>query len=61
MRRGYPNLPGTGFNFSFTLDMGRVTGKHITIGYGDGECKTRPHPAPLSCLKRPEMEEDNVA
>jgi len=32
--------------------MGRVTGKYTKIGYGDGEGKTRPHPAPLSCLNQ---------
>jgi len=52
MRRGYLNPSGTGmrFNFSSPLDMGRVTGKYMRIGYGDGECQTRPHPAPLPCL-----------
>ncbi|KEH42221.1 hypothetical protein MTR_1g064310 [Medicago truncatula] len=53
MGRGYPNPSGTGmgFNFSFPLGMGRVTGKYMRIGYGDGEGKTRPHPASLPCLK----------
>jgi len=41
---------GMGFTFSSPLGMGRVTGKYMRIGYGDGECKTRPHPAPLPCL-----------
>jgi len=52
MGRGYPNPSGTGmgFNFSSPLGMGRITGKYMRIGYGDGECKTRPHPAPLPCL-----------
>jgi len=52
MRRGYPNPSrmGMGFNFSSSLDMGRVTGKYIRIGYGDEECKTRPHLTPLPCL-----------
>jgi len=50
--RGYPNLSGTGmgFNFSSLLGMGRVTGKYIRTEYGDMECKTHPHPAPLPCL-----------
>ena len=49
---GIPELVGNenGFNFSSPLGMGRVTGKYIRIGYGDGECKTRPHPAPMPCL-----------
>ena len=38
------------FNFSSSLGMGRVTGKYMRIRYEDGECKTRPHPAPLPCL-----------
>jgi len=51
---GYPNPLGTGirFNFSSPLGMGRVTGKYMRIGYGDGEGKTRPHSASLSCLLR---------
>jgi len=36
--------------FLISLGMARVTGKYIRIGYGDGECKTRPHPAPMPCL-----------
>jgi len=38
------------FNFSSPLDMGRVTDKYIEVGNGDGEGKTRSHPAPLPCL-----------
>jgi len=30
--------------------MSRVMGKYMRIGYGDGEGKTCPHSAPLSCL-----------
>jgi len=43
---------GTGmrFNFSSPLGMGRVAGKYMRIGYGDGEGKTRAHPALLPCL-----------
>jgi len=40
------------FNFSSPLDMVRVTCKYMRIGYGDGECKTCPHPAPLPCLSQ---------
>jgi len=42
MRRGYPKSSGMGmrFNFSSPLSMGRVTGKYLRIGYGDGEGKT---------------------
>jgi len=60
MRRGYPKPSGTGMGFSFLspLDIGRVTGKYMRIGYGDGECKTRPHPAPLPCL--PKLNFDSV-
>jgi len=52
MGRGYPNPSGMGMRFTFSspLGMGRVMGKYMRIGYGDGECKTRPHPAPLPCL-----------
>jgi len=52
MGQGYPNPSGTGmrFNFSSPLDMSRVTGKYMKIGYKDGEGKTRPHPAPFPCL-----------
>jgi len=52
MRRGYPNPTGTGmrFNFSSPLGMGRVMGKYMKIGYGNGEGQIRPHPAPLPCL-----------
>jgi len=50
MGRGYPNPLGTvmGFNFSSPLGMSRVTGKYMRIEYGDGECKTRPHPRPIA-------------
>jgi len=49
---GYPNPLGMRMRFTFSspLGMGRVTGKYMIIGYGDGKCKTRPHPAPLSFL-----------
>ena len=30
--------------------MSKVTCKYMRVGYGDGEGKTRPHPAPLPCL-----------
>jgi len=52
MGRGYPNPSGTWmrFNFSSPLGMSRITGKDMRIGYENGECKTRPHPASLSCL-----------
>ena len=58
MRRGYPNPSGTGMGFSLLspLGMGRVTGKYMRIGYGDGECKTRPHPALLPCLDGEKIE-----
>jgi len=51
MGRGYPNPSGMRFVFSFPLDMNRITGKYMRIRYGDGECKIRFHPTPLSCLK----------
>jgi len=35
------------FNFSTTLGMSRITDKYISIGYGDGKCKTRPHPVAM--------------
>ncbi|AES89676.1 hypothetical protein MTR_4g078450 [Medicago truncatula] len=52
MAREYPNPLGTvmGFNFSSLLDMSRVTGKYMGVEDGDGEDKTRPHPASLSSL-----------
>jgi len=52
MWRGYPNLSGMGMGLTFSspLGMSRVTGKYMRIGYGDGECKTHPHPALLLCL-----------
>jgi len=48
----YPNPSETEmrFNFSFPLDMDRVTNKYMKIGYEDREYKTRPHPSPLPCL-----------
>jgi len=47
---GSPNPSGIGmrFNFSSPLDMGRVTGKYVRIGYGDGEGKTCPPPRPIA-------------
>jgi len=53
MGREYPNPleKGMRFNFSSPLGMGRETVKYM--GVGDGEGKTRPHPAPLSCLLTP--------
>jgi len=30
--------------------MCRVMGKYMRIWYGNGECKTCPHPTPLSCI-----------
>ena len=50
MGRGYPNSSRMRFDFSSPQGMGIVTGKYIRVGYGDGESKTCPHPAPLSCL-----------
>lgn len=52
MERGYPNPSGMGmrFDFSFPLNMGRVNGKYLRVGYGDEKGDTRPHHAPLSCL-----------
>ena len=52
MGRGYPNLSRTGMkvDFSSPLGMSRVMDKYMGVGYGDGEGKTRPYPAPLSCL-----------
>jgi len=49
MGGGYPNPSGTGmrFNFSSPLDMGRVTGKYLRIGYEDG--KVKPVPTPPHC------------
>jgi len=34
---GYPNPSRTGieFNFSSSLDMSKITGKYMIIGYGD--------------------------
>lgn len=50
--RGYPNASETGirFDFSSPLDMGSVTIKYVRVGYGDGEGKTHPRLALLSCL-----------
>jgi len=47
MGQEYPNSLGTGmgFNFSSPLGMGRVTGKYMGVGDGDGEGKTCPHSA----------------
>ena len=52
MGREYPNPLGMGmrFNFSSPFGMSRVTGKYMRVRDGDGEGKTRPHPATLSCL-----------
>jgi len=49
---GIPEPAGDGdeVQFLIPIEYGRVTDKYMTIGYGDGECKTRPHPAPLPCL-----------
>jgi len=43
---------GDVIQFLILLGMGRVTGKYVRIGYGDGEGKTCPHSAPLPCLAR---------
>lgn len=50
MGRGYLNLSGMRFDFSSPLGMCSVMSKYMRVGYGDGEDKTRPHPAPLPCL-----------
>jgi len=52
MGRGDPNPSKMGMRFDFTstLGMGRVTGKYLRVGYGDGEGETRPHPALFPCL-----------
>jgi len=52
MRREYPNSlgTGTGFNFSSLLDIDRVMDNYMRVENEDGEDKTRPHPAPLSCI-----------
>lgn len=50
MRSPNPSETGMRFDFSSPLNMNRVTGKYMRIGYGDGEDKTRLHPALLSCL-----------
>ena len=46
MARGYPNPSKTWmrFDFLFPLRMGKVAGKYMVVGYGDGEGKTYPHP-----------------
>ena len=36
--------------FLIPLGMGRVMSKYMGVENGDGEGKTRPHPAPLPCL-----------
>jgi len=33
--------------------VGGVTGKHLKVGYGDREGKTRPHLVPLPYLDKP--------
>jgi len=45
-----PVEDGNGVRFLIPAGYGRVTGKYMRVGYGDGEDKTRPQPAPLSCL-----------
>jgi len=50
---------GMGLNCSSPLGMSRVTGKYMEVGDEDGEDKTHPHPAPLSCLDMDLM--DHVA
>jgi len=42
---------GDGIQFLIPVGYGKVTDKYIRIGYRDGEGKTRPHLAPLSCLR----------
>jgi len=46
MRRGYPNLSETWmkFDFLYVLGLGRVVGKYMVVGYGDGEGKIYAHP-----------------
>lgn len=46
MNRGYPNSSemGMGFEYSSPLNMYRITGKYLLIGYGDGEGETHPPP-----------------
>jgi len=56
-----PSGMGMGFNFSSPLGMGRVTSKYMRIGYGDGEGKTRPHPAPLPCLPQSIIQSKSVS
>jgi len=46
IKKNYSMQTGMWFNFSSPLGMSRVTGKYMRIGYGNGECQTRPHPAP---------------
>jgi hypothetical protein len=44
---GYSNPSEKGMRFDFLspLDMGRVAGKYMVVGYVDGEGKTCPHPS----------------
>ena len=46
MGLGYPNPSETGMRFDFLslLGMGRIAGKYMVVGYGDGEGKTYLHP-----------------
>ena len=48
MERGYLNPLETEMRFDFLspLDMGRVAGKYMVVGYGNGEGKTCP-PRPI--------------
>jgi len=61
MGRGYLNPSGTWmrFDFSSPLDMSRITDKNIEVGYGDGEGKTYPKPAQLSCLNSPRLHRES--
>ena len=45
-----PEPVETGMEFNFSSPLGMGTSKYMRIGYEDGECKTRLHPAPLPCL-----------
>jgi len=49
---GIPEPVGDGdeIRFLIPMDMARVTGKYVKVGYRDGKGKTRPHPISLSCL-----------
>ena len=55
MWRRYPNTLETRmrFNFSSPLGMDKVTSKYMEVGDGDGEGKTRPCLALMSCLGPP--------